>query len=218
MRGPVSGAAFLKAAIAGFKVGPRVGLALHGIEMLSRGWHSGAVFGIHAAAATAGSVLRPTAAQFEDTLGMAGTRSSGLMAAQFGAMSRRMHHGFAARSGVYAAWLAADGYTGIKRVFEEKYGGYLVAFGEGHDPDASQVSKDLRRHWETDRIVRKYHTYQRSATILRFPTLEVVRIGTCYELISDVLKRQFGIELPADPGRDVLPSGHLREFELVNGG
>lgn len=66
--------------------------------------------------------------------------------------------------------------------------------------------------------LRKYHTYQRSATILRFPTLEVVRIGTCYELISDVLKRQFGIELPADPGRDVLPSGHLREFELVNGG
>jgi len=66
--------------------------------------------------------------------------------------------------------------------------------------------------------LRKYHTYQRSATILRFPNLEVVRIGTCYELISDVLKRQFGIDLPIDPGRDALPSGHLREFELVNGG
>ena len=157
MRGPVSGAEFLKAAIAGFEVGPRVGLALHGIEMLSRGWHSGAVFGTHAAAAAAGSVLRLDAAQFEDALGMAGTQSSGLMAAQFGAMSKRMHHGFAARSGVYAAWLAADGYTGIKRVFEEKYGGYLAAFGEGHDPDASQVSKDLGRHWETDRIVVKLH-------------------------------------------------------------
>ena len=157
MRGPVSGAEFLKAAIAGFEVGPRVGLALHGIEMLSRGWHSGAVFGTHAAAAAAGSVLGLDAAQFEDALGMAGTQSSGLMAAQFGAMSKRMHHGFAARSGVYAAWLAADGYTGIKRVFEEKYGGYLAAFGEGHDPDASQVSKDLGGQWETDRIVVKLH-------------------------------------------------------------
>jgi tRNA A37 threonylcarbamoyladenosine synthetase subunit TsaC/SUA5/YrdC len=63
--------------------------------------------------------------------------------------------------------------------------------------------------------LRKYHHYQRSATIIRFPTMEVVRIGICYELISDLLLRFFKIELPADPGRDVLPSGHLREFELA---
>ncbi|HEY0806581.1 MAG TPA: MmgE/PrpD family protein, partial [Pseudonocardiaceae bacterium] len=33
-----SGGAALTAAIAGFEVGPRVGLALHGAQMLSRGW------------------------------------------------------------------------------------------------------------------------------------------------------------------------------------
>jgi len=65
--------------------------------------------------------------------------------------------------------------------------------------------------------LRKYHHYQRSATILRFPEVEVVRIGSCYELISDVVKREYGIELPADPGRDKLPSGHLKEFELLSG-
>jgi len=108
--------------------------------------------------ASAAALLNGTFIQgFEDALGMAGTLSSGLMAAQFGAMSKRMHHGFSARAGVYAAWLAADGYTGIKRVFEEKYGGYLAAFGEGHAPDASQVSKDLGRFWETDQIVVKLH-------------------------------------------------------------
>lgn len=32
---PVSGADFLRATVAGFEVGPRVGLALHGTEMLS---------------------------------------------------------------------------------------------------------------------------------------------------------------------------------------
>jgi hypothetical protein len=37
------------------------------------------------------------------------------------------------------------------------------------------------------------------------------RIGTCYELISDIMATQFGIMLPADPGREALPSGHLRE-------
>lgn len=62
--------------------------------------------------------------------------------------------------------------------------------------------------------IRKYHTYNRSATILRFPEIEVVRIGSCYELLSDVLKRHFHIELPADPGRQENPSGHLQEFAL----
>jgi len=63
--------------------------------------------------------------------------------------------------------------------------------------------------------LRKYHYYQRSATIIRFPAVEVVRIGTCYELIADALRREFGVDLPADPGRDALPSGHLKEFELL---
>ncbi len=43
--GGVSGRDALTAAIAGFEVGPRVGAALHGTQMLSRGWHSGPVFG-----------------------------------------------------------------------------------------------------------------------------------------------------------------------------
>jgi aconitate decarboxylase len=40
-----------------------------------------------------------------------------------------MQHGFAARNGLTAAALAAAGYTGIKRVFERRYGGYLPTFG-----------------------------------------------------------------------------------------
>src|SRR5258708_39623642 len=55
--GQVSGARFLRAAILGFEVGPRVGLALHGAQMLSHGWHSGPVFGTFASAAAAGALL-----------------------------------------------------------------------------------------------------------------------------------------------------------------
>jgi 2-methylcitrate dehydratase PrpD len=153
--GNVSGAAFLLGAIAGFEVGPRVGMALHGAEMLSRGWHSGSVFGTHASAVAAGCLLGLDAAGFEDAFGLAGTQSAGLMAAQYEAMCKRMHHGFASRNGLYAAHLAAAGYTGIKRVFEREYGGFLSVFGEGHAPDASQIAKDLGRTWETERIVIK---------------------------------------------------------------
>ncbi|ETF03005.1 MmgE/PrpD family protein [Advenella kashmirensis W13003] len=151
----VSGRQFLEAAMAGYEVGPRVGKALHGIEMLSRGWHSGAVFGTHSAAAAVGKLLKLDAARFEDALGLAGTQSAGLMAAQYEAMCKRMHHGFAARNGLYAAMLAEGGYTGIKRVFEREYGGFLSTFGEGHEPDASQICKDLGQHWEVEHIVIK---------------------------------------------------------------
>lgn len=155
--GGVSGEQFLTAAIAGFEVGPRVGLALHGGQMLSRGWHSGSVFGTHAAAAASGVLLGLDEAGFEDALGLAATQSAGLMAAQYEAMSKRMHHGFAARNGLYAAHLASSGYTGIQRVFERDYGGFLSTFGEGHEPDASQIAKELGQHWETPRIVLKAH-------------------------------------------------------------
>jgi 2-methylcitrate dehydratase PrpD len=153
--GACSGRDFLTAIIAGLEVGPRVGRALHGGEMLSRGWHSGAIFGTHASAATAGWLRGLTAAQFEDALGLAATQSAGLMAAQYEAMSKRMHHGFSSRNGYYAAGLAARGYTGIKRVYERQYGGFLATFGEGHDPDAGMIVDGLGERWETSGIAVK---------------------------------------------------------------
>ena len=62
--------------------------------------------------------------------------------------------------------------------------------------------------------LRKHHIYQRSATILKFGNgaVECVRIGSCYELIADVLRRHFAVDLPPDPGRQINPSGHLQEF------
>ncbi|MDO8776764.1 MAG: Sua5/YciO/YrdC/YwlC family protein [Burkholderiaceae bacterium] len=66
--------------------------------------------------------------------------------------------------------------------------------------------------------LRKYHVYQRSATILSFANGEVecLRFGSCYELISDVLLRHFDVTLATDPGREVNASGHLQEFAFKN--
>lgn len=155
--GVTTGAELLLAAIAGFEVGPRVGYTLHGTQMLDRGWHSGPVFGTHSAAMASGKLRGLPPAQLEDALGLAGTQSAGLMAAQYEAMSKRMHHGLAARNGFYAAGLAAAGYTGIKRVFEREYGGFLSVFGEGHNPDASLLIGELGQRWETTIIVVKCH-------------------------------------------------------------
>lgn len=153
--GMASGEHFLLGAVAGFEVGPRVGLALHGAEMLSRGWHSGTVFATFAAAAAVGVPLQLNASQFEDALGMAGTQSSGLTGARFGAMCKRMQHGFAARNGLPAAFLATAGYTGIKKVFEPQHGGFLSVFGEANSPDLSLISAGLGERWEIEQIITK---------------------------------------------------------------
>jgi aconitate decarboxylase len=153
--GRVSGARFLLGAILGYETGPRVGQALGGLEMISRGWHSGVVFGTLSAAASAGTLYGLNAAGFEDALGMAATQSCGLMSAQFESMVKRMQHGFAARNGLTAAALAASGYVGIKRVFEREYSGWLSTFGEGHHPDPSRIYAGLGTLWEADRIAVK---------------------------------------------------------------
>jgi len=62
--------------------------------------------------------------------------------------------------------------------------------------------------------LRRYHLYQRSSTIINFTDMSVLRMGSCYDLICDILKRHFDVDLPADPGREANPSGHLQEFAL----
>src|SRR6476660_4654793 len=153
--GRVSGADFLLGAILGYETGPRVGQALGGLEMISRDWHSGVVFGTLSAAASAGTLYDLDAAGFEDALGMAATQSCGLMSAQFESMVKRMQHGFASRNGLTAAALAASGYVGIKRVFERPYGGWLAVFGEGHRTYPEDIYKGLGILWETERIAVK---------------------------------------------------------------
>src|ERR1700739_2555620 len=152
---PVSGARFLLGAILGYETGPRVGQALGGLDMLSRGWHSGVVFGTISSAAAAGTLYGPDAAGFEDAFGMAATQSCGLMSAMYESMVKRMQHGFASRNGLTAAALAASGYVGIKRVFERPYGGWLAVFGEGHRTYPEDIDKGLGTLWETERIAGK---------------------------------------------------------------
>jgi tRNA A37 threonylcarbamoyladenosine synthetase subunit TsaC/SUA5/YrdC len=45
----------------------------------------------------------------------------------------------------------------------------------------------------------KYHPWQASSTLLNCETLEVVRWGSCFENIADIVKRHFGVELAPRP-------------------
>ncbi len=87
--------------------------------------------------------------------------------------------------------------------------------GTGPRFRAVDVQEEIRAVADVivDYGLQKFHRYRRSSTMIDFRTMEVVRIGSCYEVIAEVLQRQFGVELPPDPGIDALPSGHLREAQ-----
>lgn len=69
----IMGELFLLAFILGLGVGPRIGLGLGGAEILSRGWHSGAIFGGAAVAVALSKLLLLSPRQMEWAVGTACT-------------------------------------------------------------------------------------------------------------------------------------------------
>jgi aconitate decarboxylase len=155
---PMSGRDFLTAAIAGYEIGPRVGRCM-GQEHIGQGWHSGATLGVFSSGAAAARALKLDPEQTVHALGIAGTQAAGLMAAQYGAMVKRMHAGRSAQSGLYGALLAKAGFTGIRDVFEAPYGGFCTTFSRSTDRfNLDALSAGLGSEWETMRVALKFYS------------------------------------------------------------
>jgi 2-methylcitrate dehydratase PrpD len=153
----MSGKEFLAAAVAGYEIGPRVGLCM-GPEHIAQGWHSGATLGVFSAAAGAARGLRLDPEKTVHALGIAGTQAAGLMAAQFGAMVKRMHAGRSSQSGLYGALLAEAGFTGIVDVLESEYGGFCTTFSRSNDRfDLKELTAGLGETWQTMGVALKFY-------------------------------------------------------------
>jgi aconitate decarboxylase len=145
----VSGRDLIAAQVAGFEVGARLGLA--GAKgMLARGFHPTAVVGAIASAAAASRLLGLDADGTQDAIGTAGSFASGLTGAQYGSSVKRMHAGLGSRSGVLSGLLAADGFYGIRDLFDLPHGGYLDAFASEVDRDV--LLADLGTTWQTKQL------------------------------------------------------------------
>ncbi|MFN7086242.1 MAG: MmgE/PrpD family protein [Burkholderiales bacterium] len=153
----ISGEEFLTAAVAGYEIGPRVGLCM-GPEHIAQGWHSGATLGVFSAAAGAARGLGLDAGQTVHALGIAGTQAAGLMAAQYGAMVKRMHAGRASQSGLYGALFAQAGFTGIVNVLESEYGGYCTTFSRSTDRfNLEELTAGFGETWQTMGVALKFY-------------------------------------------------------------
>ena len=158
MRPGMDGKEFLAAAVAGYEVGPRIGVCM-GPEHIAQGWHSGATLGVFSAGAGAARGLRLDPARTVHALGIAGTQAAGLMAAQYGAMVKRMHAGRSSQSGLYGALLAEQGFTGIENVLESEYGGFCSTFSRSQDRfDLTQLTAGLGETWQTMGVALKFYS------------------------------------------------------------
>ncbi len=157
MKSGMSGREFLTSSVAGYEIGPRVGLCM-GPAHIASGWHSGATLGVFSAAAGAARGLKLDVDQTVHALGIAGTQAAGLMAAQFGAMVKRMHAGRSSQSGLYGALFAEAGFTGILNVLESEYGGFCTTLSQSTDKfDLKELTAGLGDTWQTMGVALKFY-------------------------------------------------------------
>lgn len=143
-----SGQELLAAIVAGYELMIRASLAAGTLSMRRRGWHITGLCGTFGAAAAAGQLLGLDPAHMANALGLAGTQSAGLMAFTCdGANSKRLHPGRAAQSGVFAAELAARGFSGPTAVFEYEDGGFCRAVSD--EPDLDVLTRSLGQEYVT---------------------------------------------------------------------
>ncbi len=149
-----SGRDLIRAVVAGCEVMFRIGAASrHTSEKL--GFHAPGLTGPFGSAVACGRLLGLDADRMIDSMGIAGSLSSGLLEfakSGSGGMVKRLHLGRAAEGGVLAASLAMDGFTGPSTVLEGDYGFLNVYCGEA-DPDL--LDKGLGEDFETLRICLK---------------------------------------------------------------
>jgi len=148
-----SGQELLTAAVAGYEVGIRIG------EFLGRShyrvFHTTGTAGAVAAAAAVGHLLKLDAPTMLHAFGSAGTQAAGLWEfLRDAADSKQLHTANAAANGLSAAYLAADGFTGARRILEGPQG---MAAGMSSDADPSRLTDRLGQRWALAETSFKFH-------------------------------------------------------------
>ena len=185
-----SGPQLVTAIAAGYEVMIRTSLALNPSAARLRGWHLTGVCGPFGAAAACASLIKLNAEECACALGLAGTQGAGLWAFNAdGTMSKRLHAGKAAHSGVLAAELAQLGFSGPTQIYEYADGGVLKAFSDASDSAPLTAGLGSVYHLDTSSI-KPYsccgstHSYIDAALALRkkigtpWNSRTPVRVGT----------------------------------------
>ena len=138
-----SGQAVLTAFILGVEVECRIGNAVSPGHY-ARGWHITSTCGVFGAAAGCAKLLGLSAAQISNAIGIAASQSAGIIE-NLPSAAKNVSVGNAARNGLFAALLAAEGYSASPRAIEGPLG-WARAMGDA--PDLGRLTGGLGKTWE----------------------------------------------------------------------
>jgi len=138
-----SGQAVLTAFILGVEVECRVGNAVSPGHY-ARGWHITSTCGVFGAAAACAKLLELPADLIANAIGIAASQSAGIVE-NLPSAAKNVSVGNAARNGLFAALLAAEGYAASPRAIEGPLG---WARAMGDEPDIARLTGGLGKSWE----------------------------------------------------------------------
>jgi 2-methylcitrate dehydratase PrpD len=155
-RAGADGKEAIVAIVSGYELAMRVGAAV-GREAFERGWHPRGGCNVFAAAVAAGKLLGLNSTEdYCATLGLAGNKASGLIAAAFFHDAWYMLSGNAAQDGVVAALFAELGYDAGCTILEDSFGGYCRIVCD--DPNWDRLTRGLGHDFEIMNIGQKVHS------------------------------------------------------------
>jgi len=152
-----TGADLLTGIIAGYEVECRLSKAMLIQPTFERGFHPSGVCGAVGGAAAAARTLGLSEEEFRFAIALGAAQASGLMTFEedHSHMLKSFNTGAAARSGVTAALLAAEGYRGAPDVLTGPHN-VLVPYSSPN-PDYTLLTRDLGEGYEITRTSLKRH-------------------------------------------------------------
>ena len=176
-----TGDLFLRAVIAGYEVSTRIGVVVQPTHY--NFWHTTGTVGTFGAAAAAATILGLDAAGCAHALATSGTLAAGLQQAfRSDSMSKPLHSGHAAETGLMAALGAERGVTGTLDILEGPRG-----FGAAmsNNPDFSRVLGDVNAFNIRNMTFKNY-----SACGHTFAAIDAARVlRSRYDLIPSKIER-----------------------------
>jgi 2-methylcitrate dehydratase PrpD len=135
LSGRCSGKKIIEAIVSGYELVIRLGVAVDPARHYERGFHPTATCGTFGSAMTAARILGLDEKQTVNALGIAGSQAAGSMEyLTDGVYTKRFHAGWASKSGLTAALLAREGFTGPQTIIEGKFG-FLNGYSDESHPE-----------------------------------------------------------------------------------
>ena len=206
-----SGMDCLDAYIVGLQIMGRVGQGVNPTHR-NRGWHATATVGVMGAAAACARLLKLDPERAAYAISISTSMSSGFMS-QFGTMTKPLHAGLAAKSGIMAASFAKNGLDAGMGVLDSKTGMNRLMVGPDYEelrdaitnPEHGQVLR-----FETEQVGEPLLITHHGYRVKRFPNC-----GSSHRAMDGVLAIREEQNLSADDFARIdirAPSVHLNNL------